>query len=300
MRVRATKVHGEHVLAGTARTPAGHAAVAYAAQEAAARSVPLELVHVVPADLPLGPPWVEQEGTLQQYGAAILDECRVMAARAAPDVEVTTILLSGPRADVLVEAAEDAEVLVLGSPPASTFERVRTGSTADEVTRRARCPVVLVPAAGQSGQRQGRVVVGVGDLDGAGGLLESALEQADLRRSELLVVHARPHDEGAQQGATSWTERATRLLADVASQRSLQDVSARVREVDGAPSEALVDAAGDADLLVMARTPHPAGHHHIGRTIRAALRSAGCPVMVVSSPRDHVRREARTGTGPVL
>ena len=54
-------------------------------------------------------------------------------------------MLHGAATRRLLEAAEHAELLVVGSRGAGGFRGLRFGSTADQVVRYAPCPVVVVP-----------------------------------------------------------------------------------------------------------------------------------------------------------
>lgn len=57
---------------------------------------------------------------------------------------VTTHLVHGNTADVLLRAAEGAEVLVVGGRGRGGFARALLGSVSTHVTQHAHCPVVIV------------------------------------------------------------------------------------------------------------------------------------------------------------
>ncbi|ANP51328.1 nucleotide-binding universal stress UspA family protein [Streptomyces griseochromogenes] len=59
---------------------------------------------------------------------------------------VTTHVVHGNPADVLLRAAEGAEVLVVGSRGRGGFTRALLGSTSQHVSQHASCPVVIVRA----------------------------------------------------------------------------------------------------------------------------------------------------------
>jgi nucleotide-binding universal stress UspA family protein len=65
---------------------------------------------------------------------------------AATDVAVSAEVVEGRAADVLVHAAKDADLLVLGSHGHSRVYHTVLGSTAQEVVESAPCPVVVIPA----------------------------------------------------------------------------------------------------------------------------------------------------------
>jgi nucleotide-binding universal stress UspA family protein len=65
---------------------------------------------------------------------------------AAPDaaVEITRVVSEGPAAATLLAAAEDADLLVVGSRGLGGFKGMLLGSVSHQVAQRARCPVVVV------------------------------------------------------------------------------------------------------------------------------------------------------------
>lgn len=75
-------------------------------------------------------------------------EADVAGLHLPEDVAVTLHVLHGSAARRLLEAAEDADLLVVASRGAGGFRGLRFGSTADQVVRHASCPVVVVPVNG--------------------------------------------------------------------------------------------------------------------------------------------------------
>ena len=59
---------------------------------------------------------------------------------------VTVRAVNGLPAEALIEAAADADMLVVGSRGAGGFKRLLMGSVSLQVTHHARCPVVVIPA----------------------------------------------------------------------------------------------------------------------------------------------------------
>lgn len=86
---------------------------------------------------------VDQERDRLTFGAMQV----VHQARAA-GVPATYLIWEGDPAEAIVEAsrAERADVIVLGSRPRTNLRRLILGSVSTEVSRRATCEVVVVPA----------------------------------------------------------------------------------------------------------------------------------------------------------
>ena len=130
----------------------GHSqrALKFAMKEAVIRQMPLTVLTV-------------HEAVRGYYsGAAIYpdDPIRTEEARSAAQAETDKVLagLDGPHpesvtvkavhgfpVEELINAGRDADMLVLGSRGAGGFTRLMMGSTADQVSRHAHCPVLIVP-----------------------------------------------------------------------------------------------------------------------------------------------------------
>ncbi|MFE9454435.1 universal stress protein [Streptomyces sp. NPDC006739] len=82
---------------------------------------------------------VDEEETRQKMSQELAD---VLGAEAAGSVR--TRVVHGNAADVLLRAAEGAEVLVVGSRGRGGFARALLGSVSQHVSQHASCPVVIV------------------------------------------------------------------------------------------------------------------------------------------------------------
>jgi|tagenome__1003787_1003787.scaffolds.fasta_scaffold20907136_3 nucleotide-binding universal stress UspA family protein len=72
--------------------------------------------------------------------ANVIDE--VVGATQA-SVQVDGAVIEGPAARVLLEAAEDAEMIVVGSRGHGGFSRLLLGSVSEQVVHHAPCPVLV-------------------------------------------------------------------------------------------------------------------------------------------------------------
>jgi len=135
----------------------GHSqrALEWAMHEAAIRHVPLTVLTVHEAI----------RGYYSDMAVYADDPVRTEEARAAAQAETDKVLvgLDGPRpesvtvkavhgfvVEELINAARDADMLVVGSRGAGGFSRLMVGSVADQVARHAYCPVLLIPPENRS------------------------------------------------------------------------------------------------------------------------------------------------------
>ena len=65
-------------------------------------------------------------------------------------VEIEHVVRQGPAAQVLVEAAEEAELLVVGSRGRGGFAGLLLGSVSQQCAHHAACPVVIVRGPAQT------------------------------------------------------------------------------------------------------------------------------------------------------
>jgi nucleotide-binding universal stress UspA family protein len=130
----------------------GHAqrALEWAMREAAVRDVPLTVITVHQlirgyfggfASYPNDEVLAKQAGDVVQ---AEVDQVLAGLGSARPR-QVTVRIVSGSVVEELVTASEDADLLVVGSRGAGTFERLVLGSVSSLVAQHAVCPVVIVP-----------------------------------------------------------------------------------------------------------------------------------------------------------
>ena len=127
-------------------------ALEYAAKEAVAHHTSLTVltVHQAVRDVYGGVSNYPDDPSLtdkaRQAAQAETDE--VLAGLSERPESVTVKAVHGLPADELVKAAEDADMLVMGSRGTGGFARLLLGSTATQVSHHANCPVLIVPAAG--------------------------------------------------------------------------------------------------------------------------------------------------------
>jgi nucleotide-binding universal stress UspA family protein len=138
------------IVVGVDGSASARAALRFAFEEARIRGARLRVVaawHVpltvyegayVPMDPSLGEEL--ETNTREAVESALAD-----AGDVAADVDFDTIVREGQAATVLLEEAEHADLLVLGSRGLGGFRGLLLGSVSQQCAHHASCPVVIVP-----------------------------------------------------------------------------------------------------------------------------------------------------------
>ncbi|WP_019072574.1 universal stress protein [Streptomyces hokutonensis] len=293
------------VIAGVDGSAESLAAADWAAREAARRDLPLRLVHVWnwhPRQEDGEPVTAAQRHQARRVLRQAKERCRAVA----PGLRLHEEQVEGPATAALVKAAEEAELLVLGSRGLSGFTGLLVGSVAQGVVARATRPVVLVRADEKAadehlpaGDGRGSVLTGYRDVvlgvdlgDPCDAVIEFAFEAARVRGARLRAVHAwqPPSPLGLGPGeialvsgpqrAEEWHGFLSAVLQVWRDKYPGVEVAETVAE--GRAQSALLRAASGAGLLVVGRhlTERPAGPR-IGPVTHTAIHHVGCPVAVV-------------------
>jgi nucleotide-binding universal stress UspA family protein len=90
------------------------------------------------------PPELLDPDLLRETAQERLDALVAEVAGESPGVELEGVVREGPAAKVLTEAAEEAELLVVGSRGHGGFAGLLLGSVSQQCTQHAPCPVVVV------------------------------------------------------------------------------------------------------------------------------------------------------------
>jgi nucleotide-binding universal stress UspA family protein len=127
-------------------------ALDWALREAQIRSAPLTVVTVNPALVSYWGAVTYPEGKLDEEQArqevqAVVD--KAVSSLAGPPPQVTVKVTPGSPATELLEAAQAADMVVVGSRGSGGFSRLLLGSVSTQVAHHASCPVVVIPAHGK-------------------------------------------------------------------------------------------------------------------------------------------------------
>jgi nucleotide-binding universal stress UspA family protein len=247
------------VLVGVDDSPASYTAVDHAAIEAELRGWDLRLVHVQHASTARYP--------ARDLGARLLERMTDRVHGYSPTVAVTSRLMIGAPATMLLSAAETADLVVVGhqhSIASAAFglavgDRVATHHSGAVL-------VVRVPGWPPGPHYATRpIVVGVDTSPTSPLTIAFAVREAQLRGCELIMLHA------TGDGPVPADRTSTR-----------DGVVVQHRSVDGDPITALLAASGKTAAVIVGRHgKRPVTDALLGSVSRALLQRAECPVFLV-------------------
>lgn len=276
---------GQHDMAST---------LSFAAREALLRGWGVHLVHGVPVAPDNAPAAMMRslEATRREGQAVLGVAAATILGLVGEGVEVTTELMPGRSLVAqMAEQSEHAGLVVMQRHVSAGNAWLPTGSTTKGVAAKAAVPVVVVPSTWQPSEPpRGTVLVGVGQLDRAGDVVRAAADLARHHGLRLLVLHAWwRHESGGDKAVESktrdaWTERVRETLRRGLEtiQEDFSDLTIDIHVQHARPSEALLEATPDCDLLVLGRRdPSSAFAASLGSVARTALLEAPVPVLIV-------------------
>ncbi|WP_150243872.1 universal stress protein [Nocardiopsis quinghaiensis] len=286
------------VVVGVDGTPASHAALVWATEDAARRGAPLRIVHGLGIPVVIGAygdPGDFAVEDLRQAGHDLLTAGAAYVHRARPEVNVATVLAPEDAPAVLLNEARPGDVIVMGSRGLGGIRAIMLDSASVRASSHAPCPVVVVPNLERPPPRRGRVVVGVDGSESSRRALGFALREALVSGAEVVVVNSWQVPLPANAESLAADDRALHeetfdrqseevvagLLADVVDDRTEHLEISAVR-TQANPVEALVEAAQEADLLVVGSRGRGGVRGLVmGSVSQGVLRHSSVPVAVL-------------------
>jgi nucleotide-binding universal stress UspA family protein len=283
------------VVAGLDGSPASVTAAWWAAREAVDRRLPLVLLHSWTTQ-PLGVPVPQETLGKQRYGGQVLRRMETELLHRYADLSLTTELVSDPATQSLVDASENASLLVLGSRGYGSVASFLLGSISLHVLGLARCPTVTVRAGDPAVEagwghpasaERDEIVVGVQEAGPtADPLLEFAFTTAEPRGARVRAVRALPLPSlmmHPQDDRGDETDEHARLAAALAPWREkFPGVTVVEQVAKGSAAQVLLSACAHSMLIVVGRRRHPSQlTWKLGPVAHAALHHVPCPVAVV-------------------
>ncbi|MFD8234787.1 universal stress protein [Streptomyces sp. NPDC059696] len=267
------------LVVGVDPDPGRQTAVAWAADEADRRRVPLKLVHAQ---------WRDDPRTASDDAL----KAAVAFARArCPGLPVAALAAEGHPARILAEQSHGATQVVIGSRHRGAAQELfGSAAVALPLTARAACPVIVLREPEHITQDPPYFVVGVDGSPHAAAAIDLAFEEASLRGGAVLRALYVWHtpllgvlDEDAA------LRECRRILSETVAGRTAThpEVVLRHEVVKGHPVRTLVDASAHALGLVVGTRGHGGfSGMLLGSVSQGVIHHARCPVLVVPRPRE--------------
>lgn len=270
-------------------------AIDWAARQAEREHRPLVLLHAFRALDTQANLWLVRAGAdvsqilgqVEGEARALVEQVASLVRESHPDLEVTTLLSVADPRQALLDVADRASMIVLGSRGRGPVRTLLLGSTSVAVASHATCPVVVVRPHHPGEVRRG-VLVGVDGTDRCRATLEFAYRQAALQDLPLTVLHTY-WDAAALAPAggprlTGDSESDRLLLAESVSGMGEEypEVRVQLELAQGLPDAALVRASAHMNLVVVGRHPeHTLARGMFGGIARSVVEHSPTIVAVV-------------------
>lgn len=277
-------------------------ALQFAAQEASNHDLPLNIVtaYSIPvfaaSSMDAGYASMDDEAFRASALETVEDAASHIKQFIGDGLTVRTFVESGDAAGVLLDFAEEADLMVVGRRGRGGFMGRLLGSVSTAIPAHAKCPTIIVPlTAKDRTNTKDVIVVGVDGSDRARLAVLKAAERALAENATLRVVCAIPPLGGslAWVPATVDQEAVFREVREQlsAGERWLKsyypDLKFESDVIEGAPVEVLIDESRTAKLLVTgSRGRGGFTGMLLGSTSQGVLFHANGPVMVVPDGED--------------
>lgn len=187
----------ERIVVGVDPSPAGRQSLDWAVRECLARGAGLTAVrawqtpvfgfyYAIEPEISDGPPLAQTEAQ------RVADDELKLALERVPGgegLDARAIAVMGPAAQVLVDAAQDASMVVVGTRGLGALSRAVLGSVSSSVLHHAGCPVAVVPEVAEAPQVEPpRVLVGIDHSPASRAALRYAVEHARRHAAVLVPV----------------------------------------------------------------------------------------------------------------
>jgi len=140
----------ERIVVGIDGSPSSKAALAWAVRQAERTGGTIEAVtawhHPIVLAAPFGPACVLPETDFAEVAAHVLSQVVSETVDQAGPVKVSSMVREGKPDEVLLEAAQGADLLVVGSRGHAGLTEALLGSVSQHCVHHAQCPVVIVRA----------------------------------------------------------------------------------------------------------------------------------------------------------
>jgi len=140
--------NGHRIVVGVDGSQPSQEALVWAVRQAELTGASIDAViawhyPVVVGDMPVGPIAVLEESDLSRFADITLNNSIRAVVNADSPVSITPVVRDGNAAQVLLDAARGADLLVVGSRGYGGFTEALLGSVSQHCVHHAPCPVVI-------------------------------------------------------------------------------------------------------------------------------------------------------------
>lgn len=284
------------VVVGIDGSDTATAAARWSGALAARMGLPLRLIHSLPSE---GIFYSESAVLIQSQmydqlrsdGEKLLSDASDLIRGEQPGLTVESYIGPGPATSSLLEAAEEARVVVVGATGAGAIENFLLGSTVLRVANHAPCPVVVWRGdTANPLPNEKPIVVGVDGSELSSTAVSYAFRLADTLGVPLVAAHSWIGDAALGTGATAtlvdWNavqEAETAVFAEALAGKQDEYPGVEVRRIieRGPAPKVLLGQLDDAQLVVVGshgRSRFTAAL--LGSTSQNLLHKAPCPVLI--------------------
>ena len=200
---------------------------------------------------------------IERSACEMVEELATQIQPSVP-VPVTTAVAVGGASSVLIEAAQHASALIVGSRGRGGFSRLMLGSTSTQCATHSIIPTVVVPQESPLDEPTA-IVVAFDGSPNATAALHWALDFARPGTTIdcIFVWDVSPISAGTDryffpEAVDLARDRFHRLVVDAVRGRDLTGIALRRHFVEGIPKRELIKRSTESDLLIMGARGHGA------------------------------------------
>ncbi|BAX93035.1 universal stress protein [Mycobacterium shigaense] len=285
------KEHG--IVVAVDGSAASHAAVSWAARDAALRGLPLVLVHAVVTPMATWPPVPYPDSLvigLEDEGRKIVAHAAKIAEEAVPadrKVAISGELVYSAPALALVKMSDTAKLIVVGNTGHGALARGILGSVSSSVVRHANCPVAVVRDEDplMPDPQHAPVLLGTDGSPASELATAIAFDEASRRGVDLVALHAWSDVAVLDVAGLDWSRlegEAERSLAESLAgwQERYPDVKVHRLIVHDRPARQLVEKSEGAQLVVVGSHGRGGLSGMLGSVSNSVLHSVRMPIII--------------------
>lgn len=229
---------------------------------------------------PLGMPIPPEEHMVDATRSALAKS--VQPIRSTSGVEITEVVRRGPAAQALLDEAENASLLVVGTRGRGRLAAVLLGSVSRKVAAAAPCPVAVIPDV-DGLTLDHPVVVGV---DGSAGSLAALRWAGEAIDGPIEALHIFEYPFGPEYAVDGFEWDDPQELGEKLLERSVEEAlgdrpGVTRSAVKGEPRQVLIEAGQRASMIVVGARGLTGLAGVLGSITTAVASAAPVPVVVV-------------------